>query len=415
MTDKLFDFKPPFYLYDFDKVSSNLDRLSRHYGCLSPTFFYSVKTNDHPALLKFLKDRGLYVEVASGLELTLARKIGFKKIVFNGPAKTFAELTAALEQDDVILMVDNLQELEMVRALLSKRREIGLRINLFGTGLSKLGFSFENLRFALELISGDKYLSLAGLHFNAGTMISSARIYEEPLAQLTSVIRKFVLRMSDIRFIDIGGGIPCQGKIRRFFGDRFIMPFSFKYSFMEEYLRARETGYFQTAERAMLEDWMRSHVAMLGRAKDRWENMLGKKLEIYVEPGTSVIGDAVDIHASVAAKKSKKVLIDVGAYIEYGYGNFWHPVYNLSDPSSDIQRESVCGPSPVPYDVFALCYKGRLLKKGDRVKIASMGAYTFSYHVSFGRPQLAVVLKNGQKTEMTNDAESLEDKYGRFL
>ena len=57
---------------------------------------YAVKANGHPAVVRTLAEACDGLEVASGGELALATAAGARRIAFAGPAKTDAELTAAL-------------------------------------------------------------------------------------------------------------------------------------------------------------------------------------------------------------------------------------------------------------------------------------------------------------------------------
>lgn len=60
------------------------------------TLLYAVKANGHPAVVRTLAGVCDGLEVASGGELDLAVAAGARRIVFGGPAKTDAELAAAV-------------------------------------------------------------------------------------------------------------------------------------------------------------------------------------------------------------------------------------------------------------------------------------------------------------------------------
>src|SRR5690349_22658986 len=63
---------------------------------------YAVKANSHPAVVATLASTVDGLEVASGGELELARTAGAGRIVFSGPAKTDAELAAAVDAGAVV-------------------------------------------------------------------------------------------------------------------------------------------------------------------------------------------------------------------------------------------------------------------------------------------------------------------------
>ena len=63
---------------------------------------YSFKTNYVPALCQIAKTEGCYAEVVSEMEYELACKIGFEKIIFNGPIKRPAIFAKAMENGAII-------------------------------------------------------------------------------------------------------------------------------------------------------------------------------------------------------------------------------------------------------------------------------------------------------------------------
>jgi len=403
----------PFYYYDFDKVNANLLRLYQYFNSSNTEIFYSVKTNDCPLLLEFLKSKGIYVEVASGLELQLAREIGFEKILFNGPAKTKDELKLATMQKDTIVIVDNLCELGALQGALSSRIDIGIRINFSQCEQYKFGIHKRDISTALEIIYSEKNLTLIGFHFFLGNSTNSSAHYKYIFGRLLSIVKSLPSDyFKDINFIDIGGGIPCRGKIKRTLFEKSFTHYAFKYSFIDKLILSKELGYIKKIKRFKLDNWLSKYSKIVKYYMRRLENLLNKKLTLYLEPGTAIIGDAVDIYSKVIVNKHRKVLIDVGMN---ECGRFWNPIYNISNPSVDIQTEYVFGPLCTPYDLFTRCYVGQPLKKGDWVKILSMGAYTFSFHTSFIKPQLAVVIKKHNKIEKVTDTETLQYKYGAFF
>lgn len=413
---QLLQYATPFYYYDFDKVGTNLSRLFKYFDSKTTKMFYSIKTNDHPLLLEYLKNKEINAEVASGLELQLARKIGFKKILFNGPAKTREEIESAVIQKDTILIVDSLDELISLREVVSEKTEIGIRVGLLNSKLNKFGLCNEEMDAALELIQKDKNLSIAGLHFHLGSFIRSPEYYKYAFEQLLSTIKHFSQNyLEGIYFIDIGGGIPCEGKIKRTSFEIALAQHALKHTFVDNFLLMKESGYINKINNFKLDNWLSKYSRIVLYYMARLKELIGGNIELYLEPGTAVIGDAVSIFSEVIANKPGKVLIDVSSIIERGHNLFWHPIFNISSPSSAVQREYLFGPLCTSYDLFARGYIGEPLKKGDRVKIASMGAYTFSLHLSFIKSQLAVVTKKQNKIQKSSVTETLQDKYGSFL
>ncbi|WP_250003709.1 alanine racemase [Actinoplanes sp. M2I2] len=98
------------------------------------SLLYAVKANGHPAVLDTLARECDGLEVASGGELALALRAGARRIVFGGPAKTDAELTAALDAGAQI-NAESVHELHRIAAL-RPGAEVVLRVNRAGAALT---------------------------------------------------------------------------------------------------------------------------------------------------------------------------------------------------------------------------------------------------------------------------------------
>ncbi|GAA4974203.1 alanine racemase [Actinoplanes utahensis] len=114
------------YLYDTAALRARAASLR---AALPPrtSFLYAVKANGHPDVVRTLAAVTDGLEVASGGELSLAVRAGARRIVFGGPAKTDAELAAALDAG-ALLNVESPYELRRLAAL-GARADICLRVN----------------------------------------------------------------------------------------------------------------------------------------------------------------------------------------------------------------------------------------------------------------------------------------------
>ncbi|GIE98803.1 alanine racemase [Paractinoplanes rishiriensis] len=121
------------YVYDTAALRARAASV-RHSLPPSAVLLYAAKANGHPAVLATLAQACDGLEVASGGELALARAAGASRIVFGGPAKTDAELTAALAAG-ALINVESLHELRRLAALASSPPDVCLRVNRLGAGL----------------------------------------------------------------------------------------------------------------------------------------------------------------------------------------------------------------------------------------------------------------------------------------
>ena len=115
----------------------DLDRLESHVAQLRAAFpddalhGVAIKANPLTEVLAVLVRAGVGLEAASWEEVSLAVAAGCpgERIIFDGPAKTDAELRAAIELG-VWLNADNADELARLEALGAPgRARIGIRVN----------------------------------------------------------------------------------------------------------------------------------------------------------------------------------------------------------------------------------------------------------------------------------------------
>ena len=128
----------PLYVYDLDAVDARFEGLR---DALPPSFelAYAAKANPAPAMLDEMCRLGLGLDIASGGELAASQRVGFDpgRVVFTGPGKTDAELTAAVGAKLRAITVESAGELgrlERIAAAAGRRVAILLRVAVRGDG-----------------------------------------------------------------------------------------------------------------------------------------------------------------------------------------------------------------------------------------------------------------------------------------
>lgn len=120
---------------------------------------FAAKANSLVPVLRMLRGHGLGCEVASAGELALALTAGFtpQDLVFDSPAKTRAEIEAALTAG-IAVNADNFQELARIDAFLAKPHavtssDIGIRINpqVGLGGIEAMSTAGEHSKFGVPL------------------------------------------------------------------------------------------------------------------------------------------------------------------------------------------------------------------------------------------------------------------------
>lgn len=184
----------------------------------------AVKANPLSGMLREARRCGMGAECASLPELQHALRLGFAPsgIVYDAPAKTWSELTFAVEQG-VFVNVDNWQELERLAALAESGRLVraGIRVNPqtgvgsyagTSTAAATSKFGIPLLEDRARLIDAfRRFPWLVGLHVHTGSQVCPLELVIRGVAaivELASAIERDGGRM--LEALDIGGGLPVN-------------------------------------------------------------------------------------------------------------------------------------------------------------------------------------------------------------
>lgn len=219
--------KTPYFLikeellqHDFDMLASSLKKEWNNY-----VIGYSFKTNSLPWLVTFLKAQGVYAEVVSEDEYSLAKYLGYTddKIIYNGPYKERTSFEKVLCEGGIV-NIDTKQELEWLEQIStgasSRRFEIGVRVNFdlekccpgettMGTTSGRFGFCYETgvLGKVIRQIEEMPNVSITGFHLHSSSKTRSLKIFEAISGMACKLKRKYNLKL---KYIDLGGGY-CGG------------------------------------------------------------------------------------------------------------------------------------------------------------------------------------------------------------
>ena len=199
------------YVYDTAALRS---RAAQVRAALPPgaELLYAVKANGHPAVVRTLAEVCDGLDVASGGELELAVAAGARRIVFAGPAKTDAELRAAVAAG-ALLHVESLHELRRVPG----GAPVAVRVNRAGGGLvgshRTAGKVAELLRAfgvdevqlpALLAAAGDR---VVGFHLHAVSNNLDAAAHAAFVADaLDWSVRTAAAHGVGLSYVNVGGG-----------------------------------------------------------------------------------------------------------------------------------------------------------------------------------------------------------------
>src|SRR5205823_3580485 len=183
----------------------------------SATLLYAVKANGHCAVVRTLAAATDGLEVASGGELALAVAAGARRIAFGGPAKTPAELSAAVAAGATVNAESVLELRRLVRAAGGRPVRVALRVNRAGAGLAgshhmtgtatPFGLAETDLGTAVAVATSAPNLDVVGFHLHAVSNCLDAVAYAGFVRDAAAWSVSAAARLGiDLREVNVGGG-----------------------------------------------------------------------------------------------------------------------------------------------------------------------------------------------------------------
>ncbi|MFF3095407.1 diaminopimelate decarboxylase [Streptomyces cyaneofuscatus] len=222
LTDIADRFDTPAYVLDEDEVRTRC----RTYRAAFPDtdVLYAAKAFLSRAMVRWIEEEGLGLDVCSAGELELAHAAGFppERMVLHGNAKSPRDLETALRLRVGRIVVDSPSEIARIAALVGPRgrQKVMVRVvpGVSAGGHEKIRTGTDNQKFGLSLtdgsaqhavarVLGQSQLELTGLHCHIGSQISDVKPY-------LVAVRRMVGLMARIRNshgttfaeLDMGGG-----------------------------------------------------------------------------------------------------------------------------------------------------------------------------------------------------------------
>ncbi len=313
----------PLFVYSETRLVANTRTLQTTFSRQHPrtSVCFASKACANLSVLAIVKAQGVDLEVNSGGELHKAKRVGFSadRIVFNGVAKTEAEIELALDPPIKAINVDSIFELQRIVEIAER---LGVRANIAlrgvpgveggstagietGSTRSKFGMTEGEITQCLTLAE-EKPAALAviGLHAHIGSQMTNLGLYADAaryVARLGAMIRE---RFSaDFAHVNIGGGFPIN--------------------YVKYHDQSSAVSYFRSQISA--DDIAATVVPILTAS-------LGEDIEILTEPGRALSGDTALCLTRVEGIKKRDDIVwlylDAGysTVPESGFGWYFHMV-----------------------------------------------------------------------------------------
>jgi diaminopimelate decarboxylase len=219
----------PFYAYDLGAVAQGARALQAAFEGQKHLVAYALKANTAGAVVRTLADEGCGGEVVSGAELRLALACGIppEHVIYNGVAKTDAEIDLALssgERGIGAVLLESIEEIARIEArarALGRRVRVGIRVNpgvdlvgkthayiATGHDRAKFGVPRDDAMAAADLIEKSTHLDLVGVSAHVGSHFKATAPYVESARVVFGIVRSLrdASRARSIEFVDTGGG-----------------------------------------------------------------------------------------------------------------------------------------------------------------------------------------------------------------
>ncbi len=217
------EFGTPLYVFDEVTLRDTCREFVSEFRArhANSTVIYACKAFVNVPLAQLLEEEGLGLDVVSGGELAVARRVEFPpgKVYFHGNNKSREELEMALDYGIGRVVVDNFHELALLGEIASSRgvvQDIMLRVSpgvdphthvYTTTGVldSKFGFPIQTgqAKEAVQQAMAQDSLRLLGLHFHLGSPIFEL----EPYTKAMEVTLEFASEVGlTLEEISPGGG-----------------------------------------------------------------------------------------------------------------------------------------------------------------------------------------------------------------
>jgi len=385
----------PCFVYSRTAIERQWGLYNDAFGDRNHCICYAVKANGNIAILNLLARLGSGFDIVSVGELQRVIKAGGDpgKVVFSGVGKRADEIRAALQAGVKCLNVESISELTVINDIagdMKCKAPVSLRINpdvdplthpYISTGLkeNKFGISYEETEAVYTQASRLSHIEVVGIDCHIGSQITDMDPYLDAMDKLISLVNLLSDKGINIQHVDLGGGLGINYKDETPPSpDEFVS-------------------------------------AICGKMKD-------SNIEILIEPGRSVVGNAGLLLSQVLYIKENGdknfAIIDAAMndLIRPVLYDAWQKIVPVNEVSEvEVKQYDIVGPVCESGDFLGLD-RSLSISEGDNIAILGVGAYGFVMSSNYNaRPRAAEIMVDGDDVYEIQRRETLEDLYEREM
>ncbi len=394
------EFGTPLYVYNAEQIRTAYRKIYSSIQYEPKQLHYAIMCNDRLKILKVLREQGSYLQINSAKEYLIARNAGF-------PNSKISVTTTNLDKEDMAMFIknkiqinfDSLEEIEKYGKLLKqiKKRQtnvnnkIGIRIfaHVKATGqyITNKPYKFK-ARVGIKRDKFDKAKNLArryglkiiGVH----GYIASNMMDIKPFLKLNKYLIDCAKEFEDIEYINFGAGFGLPPK-------------------------TTDQGF----------DWQ-NYGKCVSELMREASKHFARKVNLKIEPGRSLMGDAGMLLVKVVNIKNMDDWIELG--VDCGFGVFARPyIYGWKSGgyhdvvaadkliNKKINFYTICANSVLQSDYLAEDRKLPKVNIGDILAFLRAGAYGATMMSLFpGMRKPGEILIDKEKIMIISKTESLK-------
>ncbi|PHS29749.1 MAG: diaminopimelate decarboxylase [Methylophaga sp.] len=381
----------PVYIYSRATLERHWRAFDDAFEGMAHGICYAVKANSNLAVLNILARLGSGFDIVSAGELARVLAAGGKaeRTVFSGVGKTVAEINYALEQGVRCFNVESIAELERINKIAGERgvqAPVSIRVNpdvdaqthpYISTGLkeNKFGIAIEQAEAVYQKAAQLPHLKVIGIDCHIGSQLTSVTPFVDALKRVLVLIDKLASQGIKLTHLDVGGGLGIRYQ--------------------------DETPPSPTEYAVALR-----------------ELLVGRDLEILLEPGRAIAGNAGILVTKVEYIKptddKQFAIVDAAMndLLRPALYQSWQRIQSvIIDETIEEQSYDIVGPICETGD-FLGKDRSMAIKQGDLLAIRSAGAYGFTMSSNYNsRPRVAEIMVDGDQMHVIRERETIESLY----
>lgn len=381
------EFGTPLYVYDADHIAGQLRYFKAAFSGTPARVKYACKACSNISILKLMKKLGTGLDTVSPAEIRLGQAAGFRpeEIVFTPNCVDFSEIEQAVDAGTTI-NIESISSLEKFARKYGSRVPVCIRLNPnissqvnaekvdWWHNQSKFGISLSQLEKVRELEAAHN-LKINGVHIHSSSVIMSPEVFTAGARAVFDIAATF----DQLEFVDFGGGIKVD------VGDGNAV------------IDLHAIG-------EILEDLYKDFCSKLGR-----------KIDIWFEPGRFLVGNSGTLLAECTVVKKNEAIDFVG--VDTGFNHLirpmfydaYHEILNVSNPQGKPHTYTVVG-NLCEIDNLGQDRQLAEVREKDLIAVKSAGAYGFSMASTYNsRPRPAEVLVINGQARLIRQRETYAD------